>query len=296
MEIRAAKIRVDQDDAAAESRQLKADRRGDGGLAGAALSSAKRPDLEAGDHVPGFHVGQGKTSRPKDAVCAMPMCCLVIILSVRPLIIAGIVLGTTACGMGATPPAPEVPPWRMTKDASGVDVRLLEKLPYTYLYALDGSLRELRLDRNNDHKPDVFAHFSGRSTPDRLEIDENGDGKLDRWEIYNEKGQLVRYSTSAKGGAPERFFELDPSTKEQTQVETDTDHDGRRERLEVFVKGRLVRVDLDTNADGKKDRVQDWAPGYLASEDVDRDGDGRADVRIRYSRNGSVLRLERLGK
>ena len=221
---------------------------------------------------------------------------VVIMLRVRPLIIAGIVLVTTACGMGSKPPAPEVPPWRLMKDASGVDVRLLDKGPYTYLYGLDGTLREIRFDSNGDKKPDVFAYFSGRSTPDRLEVDANGDGKIDRWEYYNEKGQLVRYTTSAKGGFPERFYEINPDTKEVTQVETDADHDGRRERREIFVKGRLVRAEIDTNGDGRRDRVQDWSPGYLVSEEIDRDGDGRPDVRIRYARNGTVLKVERLGK
>ena len=60
----------------------------------------------------------------------------------RPLIIAGILALTTGCGLGAKPPAPDVPPWKLTKDSAGVEVRLLEKGAYTYLYGLDGALRE----------------------------------------------------------------------------------------------------------------------------------------------------------
>jgi hypothetical protein len=215
---------------------------------------------------------------------------------VRALIIAVIGLVTTGCGLGSNPPAPDLPPWRMIKDASGVQVRALEKAPYTYMYGLDGTLRQIDFDSNGDRKPDVFAFFSGRTTPDRLEIDENRDGKVDRWEEYTQQGVLQRYATSAKGGSPERFVELDPATKATLRVETDADHDGRRERLEVFVSGRLSRAEIDTNGDGKRDRVQAWAQGRLTAEEIDRDGDGRADIRILRSKTGAISRVERLGK
>lgn len=215
---------------------------------------------------------------------------------VRLIIIAGIAVTVTACGMGAKPPAPDLPPWKMIKDERGVEMRLLEKPPYTYLYGLDGGLKQIKFDSNGDRKADVFAYFSGRSTPDRLEIDENRDGKLDRWEEYTADGVMVRYSTSAKGGSPEKFVEIDPATKVTTQVETDADHDGRRERLEVFAKGRLVRAEIDTDADGKRDRTQDWSPGYMASEEIDRDGDGRADIRILHTKAGAILKVERLNR
>ena len=211
----------------------------------------------------------------------------------RQVIIAGIVIGTSAC-VGANPPAPQIAPWRLAQDASGREVRLLEKPPYTYLYALDGTLRQVQIDSNGDAKPEVFAYYSGRNTPDRLEIDENRDGKLDRWEEYNGSGALVRFATSAKGGSPERFVEVDPATKSTTQVETDADHDGRRERLEVFVAGQLSRAEIDTNGDGKRDRVQEWKRGLMVSEEIDRDGDGRADVRILHTKTGAISKVERL--
>jgi hypothetical protein len=217
-------------------------------------------------------------------------------LRVRPVIIAVIALGTSACGMGSKPPAPDLPPWKLVKDAKGVEMRLLEKPPYTYLYALDGTLRQMKFDSNGDGKPDVFAYFSGRNTPERLEIDENRDGTIDRWEEYNAEGNLVRYATSRKGGIPDRFVEVDPITKATIQVETDADHDGKRERREFFVGGKLTRAEIDTDRDGKMDRFQDWSPGYLASEEIDRDNDGKPDIRITHSRSGAILKVERLSK
>jgi hypothetical protein len=198
--------------------------------------------------------------------------------------------------MGSKPPAPDLPPWKLTKDASGVEVRLLEKPPYTYLYALDGTLRQMKFDSNGDRKPDVFAYFSGRNTPDRLEIDENRDGKIDRWEEYNPAGVLVRFATSRRGGTPERFVEVDPVTKLTTQVESDDDHNGKRERLELFVGGKLTRAEIDTDGDGKRDRIQDWSLGYMSTEEIDRDGDGRPDVRIRHTRSGAIAKVERLDR
>lgn len=215
---------------------------------------------------------------------------------VRPLIIAVIALAASACGMGSKPPAPDLPPWKLVRDAKGVEMRLLEKPPYTYLYGLDGTLRQMKFDSNGDRKPDVFAYFSGRNTPDRLEIDENRDGTIDRWEEYNSEGKLVRFATSRKGGVPERFVEVDPVTQATLQVETDADRDGKRERLELFVGGKLHRAEIDTDGDGKRDRIQDWSPGYLVTEDIDRDGDGQPDIRITHSKSGAILKVERLSR
>jgi hypothetical protein len=125
-------------------------------------------------------------------------------------------------------------------------------------------------------------------------MDENRDGKLDRWEEYDRQGVLVRFATSAKGGAPERFAEVDPLTKATTRVETDADHDGRRERLEVFLAGQLARAEIDTDGDGKRDRIQEWKDGRLVSEEIDRDGDGRPDLRILHARSGAISKVERL--
>ncbi len=214
----------------------------------------------------------------------------------RPLIIAVIALSASACGLGSKPPAPDLPPWKVVKDAKGVEMRLLEKAPYTYLYAMDGTLRQMKFDSNGDRKPDVFAYFSGRNTPDRLEIDGNYDGTIDRWEEYNATGALIRYATSRKGGVPERFVEVDPATKLPVQAETDLDHDGKRERLEILVGGKLNRAEIDTDGDGKRDRVQDWSLGYLSTEEIDRDGDGHADIRITHSKSGAISKVERLGR
>ena len=172
----------------------------------------------------------------------------------------------------------------------------MQKGAYTYMYGLDGSLRQINFDSNGDHKADVFAYFSGRSTPDRLEIDENRDGKIDRWEEYDTAGALLRFATSAKGGIPDRFIEVDPVSKATTRVETDADHDGKRELREIFAGGRLVRAEIDTNGDGKPDRIQDWSPGYLASEEIDLDGDGRADIRILRNKAGAITKVEKLVK
>lgn len=215
------------------------------------------------------------------------------IAKVRHPIIAGIVLATTAC-VGSQTPAPDLPSWRMTKDSSGVEVRILEKPPYTYLYAIDGTLREIRYDSDGDKVADVFAHFSGRAIPDRLEIDGNQDGKIDRWDDYDIEGTLIRYATSAKGGVPDRFIEVDPKTQLTTRIETDADQDGRRERVELFIAGRMTRAEIDTNGDGIRDRVQIWEGSRMTSEELDIDGDRRPDVRIVHSKTGTISKVERL--
>lgn len=213
----------------------------------------------------------------------------------RPLIIAGIGLATTACGFGSAPPAPDLPPWKLGRDASGAEVRVVARGASTYLYALDGRLVQLNLDSDRDGKPDVFAYYTDSKTPDRVEIDGNHDGRIDRWESYDREGALVRYSLSSDGRRRDRTFVLDPQTGRAHRIESDADGDGRPERVEIFDAGGLARAEIDSNADGKTDRVQEWKAGRLTREEIDRNGDGSPDIRLIHDGAGAISRVEVLG-
>lgn len=210
----------------------------------------------------------------------------------RPLIIAGIGLATTTCGFGSAPPAPDLPPWKLGRDASGAEVRVVAQGANTYLYALDGRLVQSNLDSNRDGRPDVFAYFTSAKTPDRVEIDGNHDGRIDRWESYDNRGTLVRYSLSSDGKRRDRTFVLDPGTGRPNRMESDTDGDGRPERVEIFGAGGLTRAEIDSNSDGRVDRVQEWKAGRLVQEEIDRNGDGSPDIRLIHDDAGAISRVE----
>lgn len=64
--------------------------------------------------------------------------------------------------------------------------------------------------------------------PKTVKVDSNFDGKADRFEYYDEKGQVSR-------------------------VELDTTGDGRINEWVIYKDGQPLKGERDTNADGKPD-------------------------------------------
>lgn len=64
--------------------------------------------------------------------------------------------------------------------------------------------------------------------PKKIGVDTNYNGKPDRWEHYNEKGQVAK-------------------------VESDADEDGTVEETITYENGKPVKGAKDTNKDGKPD-------------------------------------------
>lgn len=64
--------------------------------------------------------------------------------------------------------------------------------------------------------------------PKKIGVDTNYNGKPDRWEYYNEKGQI-------------------------TKVESDADEDGIIDETITYENGKPVKGAKDTNKDGKPD-------------------------------------------
>lgn len=120
-----------------------------------------------------------------------------------------------------------------------------------------GRLRELSYDSDRDGRFDMKAVMDG-SRVLRVEVDENGDGRPDRWEYY-EPGGL----------AP-------------TRIERSVRHDGRVTRTEGFQDGALAWAQDDRNDDGKVDRWETYADGALSTLAIDTQGRGRPNRLITY--------------
>jgi hypothetical protein len=135
---------------------------------------------------------------------------------------------------------------------------------------------------------------------ERIEVDEDNDGRLDRWEFYDDHGRLekVGFSRRATGSIDAvAFYGKDAAVE---RIEISTRGDGHFNRLEHYRSGSIARVEEDTNADGRPDKWEIYTvnrselPGesrieIAAFDDAFR---GTPNRRFVYRPNGTVLRVE----
>jgi hypothetical protein len=120
-----------------------------------------------------------------------------------------------------------------------------------------GRLEKLAVDAAKDGKPDIFSYMNGTKFV-RIEIDQDEDGRIDRWEYY---------------GADQTVERVGRSTR----------RDGRMNRTEFYQQGQLVRIETDTDGDGRIDKWETYRDGALATAAFDTAGSGKADRVIDYS-------------
>jgi len=195
-------------------------------------------------------------------------------------------------GSGGKPPL--LPPLIVGPD--GREYYLLDRGAFKAFYDPWGRLQRIEYDSNGDGKPDHVAHHDGEKIPHLLEVDEDFDGRTDRWEDYDARGVLARVGVS-RGGVdrPDLWVVPGPDGLTPARKEYDDDGDGRVDRAEALNAGVVTMVEVDADRDGRMDRWRNLAGGRLQAEEVDTDGDGKPDRRIRYGDKGQVVGLERLG-
>ena len=155
-----------------------------------------------------------------------------------------------------------------------------------------GRLLRLIQDKNGDRRADISILYGASGTPERVESDLDGDGAVERWEIYGRKGLEKVGSARRVPGQVDLWETVEGSLV--VRRELDDDGDGRFERDERWGAQVLGSVALDTNGDGKVDRWQQWQVRVLRSEAIDVDGDGYADRRLEFGSNGQFLRLAKI--
>ncbi len=140
-----------------------------------------------------------------------------------------------------------------------------------------GRLRELSYDSNSDGHADMKAFMDG-SRVLKVEVDENLDGRPDRWEYYGPPD-----ADAPSGDAAGRF----PAP---IRVEFATRHDGKVTRKEGFEAGRLAWVEEDRDGDGRIDRWETYVDGALSTLALDTEGRGTPNRQITYV--GDTVRIE----
>ena len=53
-----------------------------------------------------------------------------------------------------------------------------------------------------------------------------------------------------------------------------------------------MAIGIDSDGDGKIERWQTWVGGRVVSEELDTDGDGISDRRLRYGANGQLVGMD----
>ncbi len=210
----------------------------------------------------------------------------------RAAVVLALVLTGCAgrCGARGGLPPPRLP---VLTGADGQKYLLLDKGPYKAFYDRWGRLQRLEYDSNADGRPDQTALHDGQKVPREIQVDQDFDGRTDRWERYDPAGTLVQVGTSRGGPRPDQWRS---ATAEGgvARIEYDENGDGRIERAETLSEGHIVSAEIDSDRDGRMDRWQTLARGRLLLEDLDTDADGAADQRIRYLDSGKVATLEPL--
>lgn len=162
-----------------------------------------------------------------------------------------------------------------------------------------GRLKELTYDANRNGRIDTWTELDG-SRPVRARIDRNEDGRPDRWEYYDDKGQLTKAGFSrADDGRPDAWAYAGPGGDVE-RIEISSSHDENKiDRWEHYAPpatgqagaGALVAAEEDSNGDGRPDKWETYESGALATVAFDENFDGRPDRRLTYSA-GALTMIE----
>ena len=150
-----------------------------------------------------------------------------------------------------------------------------------------GRLRQLTYDSNKNGKPDSISYMDG-TTVLRVEIDQDEDGKVDRWEYYGADRTLEKVGLSRANDGIVDQWAYRAADGTLAKMEISTKRDGKVQRTEVYEKGAVVGVEEDTNDDGAVDKWETYSGGTLTGLALDTTGAGHPTRRLVYASDGSV--------
>ncbi|MBU0548690.1 MAG: hypothetical protein KJ710_02965 [Candidatus Omnitrophica bacterium] len=118
--------------------------------------------------------------------------------------------------------------------------------------------------------------------PKEIKVDRNYDGVVDRIEIYNAKGVIIRNEsdTNSDGKIDEWiYYEVGVPIK----GEKDINGDGNPDTTLIYdVKGMIIRGESDANGDGKIDEWVYYEAGKPIKAEKDTNKDGKPDTWLAY--------------
>jgi hypothetical protein len=153
-----------------------------------------------------------------------------------------------------------------------------------------GKLKLLKYDSNGDGTVDTWSHMDGARIV-RIEIDKDGNDKIDRWEYYGADQKLEKVGLSRSNDGKEDAWSYAGPDGTVARVEVSTRRDGKVTRIEHYEHDQLATAEEDGNADGLMDKWESYVDGRLASLAFDTAHRGKADRRLVYGVDGTA-RLE----
>jgi hypothetical protein len=144
-----------------------------------------------------------------------------------------------------------------------------------------GKLSQLTIDAVKDGKPNIYSYMDGAKFV-RIEIDNDEDGKIDRWEYYGPDQALEKVGSSRLNDGKQDLWAYQGADGTVSKIELSTKRDGKIDRVEFYEKGALVRAEQDSDGDGRPDKWETYAEGALATASFDTKHTGVPDQVIDY--------------
>jgi hypothetical protein len=139
----------------------------------------------------------------------------------------------------------------------------------------------------------AFSYGSAQrgKAPARQSWDLNGDGKADKWNVYDSMGRLVESSEDRNAdGKPDCWLTFDPPDVLHA-ARYDQDVDGRMDYWEIYEKGFPASYTADNDGNGVVDEWGRFESGAPVERNWSFANDRVADRRVSY-RSGRKTREE----
>lgn len=162
-----------------------------------------------------------------------------------------------------------------------------------------GKLTTLSVDTNRNGKVDAVSYMDGTRIL-RIEVDQDENGRVDRWDFYGPDKKLERVGFSRENDGVMDAVAYYQSEGVLSRMEVSTRRDGTFDRIERYQDGRLVETAEDTDGDGRHDKWDEYGPSGVAgvadavvvSTKFDDSKSGRPERRFVYGHNGAIARVE----
>lgn len=150
----------------------------------------------------------------------------------------------------------------------------------------------IRLDADIDRNGLIESRtYFAAGRPLRIEVDIDGDSRVDRWEYYGADGALERLGSSSQADGREDTWLVQNGA--EARLEISTRRDGVIDRREVQRDGVVRATEQDSNFDGLVDQWVTLDGGRMRELRVDTTlMRGRADRRLVYAADGALERVE----
>jgi len=154
-----------------------------------------------------------------------------------------------------------------------------------------GRLTELAYDSNHNGTTDTWTEMDG-ARPLLTRIDKNEDGRVDRWEYYDNSSRLIKVGFSRRdNGTPDAWAFAGPDGKPERLEISSTGDPKKIDRWEHYANETLTSAEEDTNLDGLPDKWESYEAGVLKTASFDENGDGKPDRRLTYA-DGVLVAIE----